>query len=56
MITLYKYIEGVNPREGEELLMLKDNVGTRRSGDKLARSKFSLTMRRKFVPIGGGTI
>ncbi|CAM5096139.1 unnamed protein product [Natator depressus] len=45
MIALYKYIRGINTREGEELFKLSVNVDTRTNGYKLATRKFRLEIR-----------
>ncbi|CAM4599933.1 unnamed protein product [Lepidochelys kempii] len=45
MIALYKYIRGINTREGEELFKLRTNVDTRTNGYKLATRKFRLEIR-----------
>ncbi|CAM5111945.1 unnamed protein product [Natator depressus] len=45
MIALYKYIRGINTREGEELFKLSNNVDTRTNGYKLAIRKFRLEIR-----------
>ncbi|CAM5110844.1 unnamed protein product, partial [Natator depressus] len=45
MIALYKYIRGINTREGEELFKLSTNVDTRTNGYKLATRKFRLEIR-----------
>uniref|UniRef100_A0A452IXX8 RRM domain-containing protein n=1 Tax=Gopherus agassizii TaxID=38772 RepID=A0A452IXX8_9SAUR len=42
MIALYKYIRGINIREGEELFKLNTNVDTRTNGYKLAIRKLRL--------------
>lgn len=39
MIILYKHVKGINVKEGEELFMLKENVGTGANGYKLAMNK-----------------
>lgn len=39
MISVYKYIKLQNPQETEQLFKLKDNVGTRTNGYKLAENK-----------------
>lgn len=39
MIILYKHLKGINVKEEEELFKLKDNVGTRANGYKLAMNK-----------------
>ncbi|RMC07690.1 hypothetical protein DUI87_17167 [Hirundo rustica rustica] len=49
MIILYKHLKGLNVKEEEELLKLKDNVGTTANGYKLAMNK----NRQK---IGGGWV
>ncbi|CAM4513742.1 unnamed protein product [Caretta caretta] len=53
MIALYKYIRGINTREGEELFKLSTNVDTRTNGYKLATRKFRLEIRRRFLTIRG---
>lgn len=53
MISLCKYIGGLNTRESEGLCKLKDNVGTRPNRYKLAMNKFSLEIRRRFLTIRG---
>ncbi|CAM4508198.1 unnamed protein product [Lepidochelys olivacea] len=53
MIALYKYIRGINTREGEELFQLSTSVGTRRNGYKLAIRKFRLEIRPRFLTIRG---
>uniref|UniRef100_A0A8C3FZL9 Reverse transcriptase domain-containing protein n=1 Tax=Chrysemys picta bellii TaxID=8478 RepID=A0A8C3FZL9_CHRPI len=45
MIALFKYIRGINTREGEELFQLSTNVDTRTNGYKLAIGKFRLEIR-----------
>ncbi|CAM5141001.1 unnamed protein product [Natator depressus] len=45
MIALYKYIRGINTREGEELFKLSNNVDTRTNGYKLTTRKFRLEIR-----------
>ncbi|CAM4679733.1 unnamed protein product [Caretta caretta] len=45
MIVLYKYIRGINTREGEELFKLNTNVDTRTNGYELATRKFRLEIR-----------
>lgn len=45
MNALYKCIRGVNTREGEEQFKLKDNIGTRRDGDKRPMNKSRLQIR-----------
>jgi len=45
MTAVYKYIRGVNIREGKELLDLKVKVSTRTNGYKLAVSKFRQDVR-----------
>ncbi|CAM4521747.1 unnamed protein product [Lepidochelys olivacea] len=45
MIAFYKYIRGINAREGEELFKLITNVETRTNGYKLATRKFRLEIR-----------
>ncbi|CAM5110189.1 unnamed protein product [Natator depressus] len=52
-IALYKYIRGINTREGEELFKLSTNVDTRTNGYKLATRKFRLEIRRRFLTIRG---
>uniref|UniRef100_A0A8C3PDM1 Reverse transcriptase domain-containing protein n=1 Tax=Chrysemys picta bellii TaxID=8478 RepID=A0A8C3PDM1_CHRPI len=49
MIALFKYIRGINTREGEELFQLSTNVDTRTNGYKLAVGKFRLEIRRRFL-------
>lgn len=39
MLILYKHVKGINVKEGEELFKLKNNVGTRANGYKLAMNK-----------------
>ena len=39
MISVYKYIKPQNSLEREQLFKLKDNVGTRTNGYKLAENK-----------------
>ncbi|CAM4556029.1 unnamed protein product [Caretta caretta] len=53
MIALYKYIRGINTREGEELFKLSTNVDTRINGYKLSTRKFRLEIRRRFPTIRG---
>uniref|UniRef100_A0A8C3F2F9 Reverse transcriptase domain-containing protein n=1 Tax=Chrysemys picta bellii TaxID=8478 RepID=A0A8C3F2F9_CHRPI len=53
MIALFKYIRGINTREGEELFQLSTNVDTRTNGYKLAVGKFRLEIRRRFLTIRG---
>lgn len=45
-IIFYECITGVNIQEGEELVKLKDTVGTRTDEHKLAVNKFRLEVRR----------
>ncbi|CAM5166280.1 unnamed protein product [Natator depressus] len=45
MIALYKYIRGINTREGEKLFKLSTNVDTRTNGYKLATRKFRFEIR-----------
>ncbi|CAM5147068.1 unnamed protein product [Eretmochelys imbricata] len=51
MIALYKYIRGINIREGEELFKLSTNVDTRTNEYKLAIGKFRLEIRLRFLTI-----
>ncbi|CAM5164461.1 unnamed protein product [Natator depressus] len=53
MIALYKYIRGINTREGEEFFKLSTNVDTRTNGYKLVIGKFRLEVRRRFLTIRG---
>uniref|UniRef100_A0A452HYE6 Reverse transcriptase domain-containing protein n=1 Tax=Gopherus agassizii TaxID=38772 RepID=A0A452HYE6_9SAUR len=53
MLALYKYIRGINIREGEELFKLSTNVDTRTNGYKLDTRKFRLEIRRRFLTIRG---
>lgn len=45
MNALYKYIRGVNTREGEEQFKLKDNIGIRGNGYKWPMNKFRLQIK-----------
>lgn len=45
MNALCECIRGVNTREGEEQFKLKDNIGTRRDGDKRLMNKSRLQIR-----------
>ncbi|CAM5081371.1 unnamed protein product [Eretmochelys imbricata] len=45
MIAVYKYIRGINTREGDELFKLSTNVDTRTNGYKLVIGKFRLEIR-----------
>lgn len=49
----FKNVQGVNIREGQELLKLKDNVGTKTKGYKLTLNKLSLEIRRGFLILRG---
>ncbi|CAM5134524.1 unnamed protein product [Natator depressus] len=51
MIALYKYIRGINTREGEELFKLSTNVDTRTNGYEPAIGKFRLEIRLRFLTI-----
>uniref|UniRef100_K7F1X3 Reverse transcriptase domain-containing protein n=1 Tax=Pelodiscus sinensis TaxID=13735 RepID=K7F1X3_PELSI len=53
MIALFKYIRGINTREGEELFKLNTNVDTRTNEYKLAIRKFRLEIRQRFLTIRG---
>uniref|UniRef100_A0A674KBD5 Reverse transcriptase domain-containing protein n=1 Tax=Terrapene triunguis TaxID=2587831 RepID=A0A674KBD5_9SAUR len=52
-IALFKYIRGINTKEGEELFQLSTNVDTRTNGYKLAMGKFRLEIRQHFLTIRG---
>lgn len=45
MNALYKYIRGVNIREGEQQFKLKDNIATRGNGYKWPMNKFRLQIK-----------
>uniref|UniRef100_A0A8C3FKP1 Reverse transcriptase domain-containing protein n=1 Tax=Chrysemys picta bellii TaxID=8478 RepID=A0A8C3FKP1_CHRPI len=53
MTALYKYIRGINIREGEELFKLSTNVDARTNGYKLDIRKFTLEIRPRFLTITG---
>uniref|UniRef100_A0A8C3F4S5 Reverse transcriptase domain-containing protein n=1 Tax=Chrysemys picta bellii TaxID=8478 RepID=A0A8C3F4S5_CHRPI len=53
MVALFKYIRGINTREGEELFQLSTKVDTRTKGYKLAVGKFRLEIGRRFLTIKG---
>lgn len=43
--ALYKYVRGVNTREGEQQFKLKDSIATRGNGYKWPMNKFRLQIR-----------
>uniref|UniRef100_A0A8C8RQ22 Reverse transcriptase domain-containing protein n=1 Tax=Pelusios castaneus TaxID=367368 RepID=A0A8C8RQ22_9SAUR len=51
MIALYKYIRGINIREGEELFEYSTNVDTRTNRYELSIKKFRLEIRHRFLTI-----
>ncbi|CAM4697246.1 unnamed protein product [Lepidochelys kempii] len=53
MISLYKYIRGINTTEGEELFKLSTSVDTRTNGYKLAIRTFRLEIRQRFLTVRG---